>query len=607
MHRLLLVLLLGSPAAFAETRYEIDLAKTALHTLAVTVEADCRAANCDFQMPVWNALYQIRDFAQYVSRFEAAGSNGERLAHRMISPSVWRVEAAPGERVRLRYEYFADEPGPFGCSATERHVFLNFAQILLYPAGGLREPMSVAFRNKPAGWRIALELAERDGAFQAKNYDELVDAPAELSAFDEADFFVAGKRLRLVVDGDRQDYDLGRMEDTARRVAAAAIAIMQDKPFSDYAFIYHFRKGGGGGMEHANSAAIDAPAQCRDCDLSGVTAHEFFHLWNVKRIRPRSLEPIDYTRENVTPSLWFSEGVTSAYGNYIQLQAGLEEPGEFLSRLQSQITRYERMPARLAQSAEESSIAAWLERYPYYGRPARSISYYLKGELAGYLLDLAIRHASGNRRSLDDVMRGLNSAYARQGRYFEDTAAIERLASEAAGRDLKEFFDAVIRRPAPIDWNRYLGYAGLRLAASVTSRPELGVDVRRLRGSGVVVTGVAPGSAGERAGIDLGDRLLALNHRPVGRWVEEELEAPVRQPGDRVTLEVERAGRKLSLTAVPDFVQRTEYRIQVMPDASVEEKAIREAWLRSSGNEGMKTVRSEAAPAQERAAGGGSR
>lgn len=599
MHRLLFLLLLASAAASAETRYQIDLAQAASHILTVTADAECRTAACDFQMPVWNALYQIRDFAQYVSRFEAVGSSGERLAHRMISPSVWRVDATPGERVRIRYEYFADTPGPFGCSATDRHVFLNFAQILMYPVGGLRQPMSVAFRNKPAGWRIALELAERGGAFQAKNYDELADAPAEISAFEEADFFVAGRRLRVVVDADRQDYDLGRLEDTARRVAATATAIMQDAPFSEYTFLYHFRKGGGGGMEHANSTAIEGPAQCRDCDFAGVTAHEFFHLWNVKRIRPRSLEPIDYTRENITPSLWFSEGVSSTYGNYIQLQAGLEEPVEFLARLQSEITRYERMPARLAQSAEESSIAAWLERYPYYGRPARSISYYLKGELAGYLLDLAIRHASGNRRSLDDVMRGLNSGYAQQGRYFEDTAAIERLASEAAGRDLQEFFDAVIRRPAPIEWNRYLGYAGLRLAASVSARPTLGVETHRSRGSGVVVTEVDPGSAGERAGIEAGDRLLAVNHRPVARSIEEELEARLRQPGDRLTIEVERAGRKLTRVVAPDFVQRTAYRIEIAPNASLDQRAIRDAWLRSSGAEGMKTLRS--------AAGGGSK
>src|SRR5262249_55841020 len=162
---------------------------------------------------------------------------------------------------------------------------------------------------------------------------------------------------------------------------------------------------------------------------------------NVKRIRPQSLEPIDYTRENITPSLWFSEGVTSTYGAYIQLQAGLEDGPTFLQRLQDQITRYERVPARLAQSAEESSIAAWLERYPFYQRPSRSISYYLKGELAGYMLDLTIRHHSGNRRNLDDVMRRLNTEYAQKGRYFEDTDALERLASEAAGRDMKDFFD----------------------------------------------------------------------------------------------------------------------------------------------------------------------
>ncbi len=560
-------------AAPAETRYEIDLAQASKHTLTVSVETECRAADCDFQLPVWNATYQIRDFAQYVTDFET------NRPHRTVAPSRWRLKATPGERVRIRYRYLADSPGPFGCSASSRHVFLNFAQILMYPVDRLREPMTVRFLNKPANWKTALELPEHDGAFHARHYDELVDSPVELSAFAERQFSLSGRRLRIAVDGEAGDYDLGRLESTCRKVAEAATGIMQDVPFPAYTFIYHFRKGGGGGMEHVNSTAIDATAPCKECDLAGVTAHEFFHLWNVKRIRPQSLEPIDYTRENITPSLWFSEGVTSTYGTYIQLLAGLEDGPTFLKRLQEEITRYERIPARLAQSAEESSIAAWLERYPLYLRPSRSISYYLKGELAGYLLDLTIRHRSGNRRNLDDVMRRLNTEYAQKGRYFEDTAAIERIASEAAGRDMKDFFDTVIRQPGSIEWDRYLEHAGYRLVSTVTMQPSLGLEVSR-RGQ---VTELDEGGPAQRAGVQVGDHVVAINRKQVRGRLERDLEALSLKPGSHVNLEIERLNRVLNLQVYPEFVRRTAYRIEELPKAGALEKAIRQGWLRDAG------------------------
>ncbi len=576
----LLLLLCCATAAFAETHYEIDVAKAPLHVLLVSIETDCPKAHCDFQMPVWNALYEIREFAQFVSRFEAAGAAGNPVAYRMLSPSLWRVKAAPGEHVRIRYEYFADSPGPFGCSATARHVFLNFAQILMYPVGRLREPASVAFRNVPAAWKIAVELPERKGSFRARNYDELVDAPAEMSAFQETDFTLAGKRMRVVVDGDPEDYNLDLLEDTARRIAATAAEIMQDVPFPSYTFIYHFRRGGRGGMEHANSCAIDAEAPCRHCTLAGVTAHEFFHLWNVKRIRPQSLEPVDYTRENITPSLWFSEGVTSTMGAYIQLQAGLLEPRDFLSRVASGITSYEQLPARLTQSAEEASIEAWLERYPFYGHPARSVSYYLKGELAGYLLDLTIRHYSAGSKGLDDLMRRLNAVYAKKGAFFNDTEAIQRAASEVAGRDLKDFFDAVVRSAAPIDWDKYLNYAGYRLAPTVQYLPTLGIEAERRAGPAWVLSRLEAGGAAEQAGLEPGDRLVALDQRPIRRDPDSELSSLALKPGASVTLELERGSRRMTVEVHPAFVRRVLYTIEEITVPAAEQKRIRAAWLR---------------------------
>jgi predicted metalloprotease with PDZ domain len=566
--------LLCLAAYAAETRYEIDLAEAASRSLLVSVETTCLAAACEFQMPVWNATYQIRDFAQHVTGFEAT------RPYRLVAPSRWRLHAEPGERVRLRYRYYADGTSPFGVAASARHVFLNFAQVLVYPVERLRQPLTVAFRNVPAKWKIALELPERDGVFHARTYDELADAPAEISAFAETSFTVAGRRIRLVVDGDAGDYDLKLLESTTRKIAQTATDLMQDVPFPSYTFFYHFRPGGGGGMEHANGTAIDARSPCRDCSLAAITAHEFFHLWNVKRIRPRSLEPVDYTRENITPSLWFCEGVTSTYASYLQLQAGLLEPAAFLQGLAADITRYEQVPARLVQSAEEASIAAWLERYPSYRRPSRSVSYYLKGELAGYLLDLAIRHRSGGRRSLDDVMRRLNTEYAQAGKYFEDTEALERLASEAAGGDLRGAFDHLIRRATPVDWGTFLGYAGYRLRPETTEIATLGADSARAPGLGVSVSYVEPGGPADKAGLRAGDRVLSLQDRPVDRSLESTLLLLDPRPGVALHLEMERGGERRVLAVTPVFTRRVSYRVEDLPALSPSQQSLRSGWLR---------------------------
>jgi predicted metalloprotease with PDZ domain len=333
-------------------------------------------------------------------------------------------------------------------------------------------------------------------------------------------------------------------------------------------------------MEHANGTAIDARSPCRDCSLAAITAHEFFHLWNVKRIRPRSLEPVDYTRENITPSLWFCEGVTSTYASYLQLQAGLLEPAAFLQGLAADITRYEQVPARLVQSAEEASIAAWLERYPSYRRPSRSVSYYLKGELAGYLLDLAIRHRSGGRRSLDDVMRRLNTEYAQAGKYFEDTEALERLASEAAGGDLRGAFDHLIRRATPVDWGTFLGYAGYRLRPETTEIATLGADSARAPGLGVSVSYVEPGGPADKAGLRAGDRVLSLQDRPVDRSLESTLLLLDPRPGVALHLEMERGGERRVLAVTPVFTRRVSYRVEDLPALSPSQQSLRSGWLR---------------------------
>src|SRR5436309_6751356 len=223
----------------------------------------------------------------------------------------------------------------------------------------------------------------------------------------------------------------------SKKIVAAETAWMTDRPFGIYLFLCHFpRDSGGGGMEHAYSTAIEVNAQVltdNPLAFAYVTAHEFFHLWNVKRIRPQSLEPVAYSKENYTTALWFSEGVTNTVQEYILLRAGLLDENQYLHRLASQIEELENRPAHLSQSAEASSLDAWLEKYQPYWSPERSISYYNKGDLLGAMLDLVVRDASNDKASLREIFQWMNRNYAQTGKFCPDSDGV-RHAAEAVSK-----------------------------------------------------------------------------------------------------------------------------------------------------------------------------
>ena len=401
----------SQPAKIGEAtvRYIVSLAGASEHLVRVKLILEPGAPDRDLQLPVWNALYQVRDFAQYVTWVRARSHDGNSLAVRKLDKSSWRIAGGAQGGIEVEYEILADLTGPFGAQLNAQHAFFNLAEILMYPVDARASPMRVQFVDIPPGWRIATALATAAGDFSAENYDRLVDSPVEIGNFQESDFDEGAGHYRVVVDADSADYDMPQLVLMLRRLVSAAAAWMEDRPFQTYLFLYHFPRGpAGNGMEHSYSTAIDFSAG-RLADnpqaLADLTAHEFFHLWDVKRIRPQSLEPVDYTKENYTRALWFSEGVDTTAGNIILLRAGLLDEPRYLKGLAAEIAELQQRPAHRTQSAEESSLDAWLEKYEYYRLPSRSISYYNKGNLLGVLLDLQVREASHGSASLRDVLR----------------------------------------------------------------------------------------------------------------------------------------------------------------------------------------------------------
>ncbi|HTW32235.1 MAG TPA: hypothetical protein VMD76_11195, partial [Candidatus Sulfotelmatobacter sp.] len=343
----------------ARVSYNIALTNPDRHIVDVQITLPPGPASRELQLPVWNALYQVRDFSQYVDWIHAKDRAGKPLAVREINDSRWQIEGASGGAI-VNYELYADASSPFGAQLNAHHAFFNLAEILMYPLDGRNSVQAVRFSGMPADWKIATPLKssgneknEKDGKdeFVAETYDRLVDSPVEIGTFQESDFDESGGHFRVIVDADPADYDMTRIVADLHKITAAAISWMNDRPFDSYMFLYHFPRGpAGGGMEHAYSTAIDLNAETLTHSLyplTAVTAHEFFHLWNVKRIRPQTLEPVDYTKENFTRALWFSEGVTSTVEEWIQLRAGLLEEKQFLGNMSDEITELEKRPARL--------------------------------------------------------------------------------------------------------------------------------------------------------------------------------------------------------------------------------------------------------------------
>ena len=571
-------------AAKPAMSYVLDLRQPRTHLIQVTWTVPEAAPSTEIQFPAWNATYQIRDFVRHVQDLTAT-CDGKPVQLARVDVDTWHSGQEPCTSLEIHYAVFANEEGPFGSAFDETHAFMNFAMVLFY----LPQERGRACRLKillREGWKLASVLGEPDaaGEVDAADYDELADAPAEAGTFQEYDYEQGGKggkraAYRIIVHADPTVYSPDRLLESVEKITAAETALMDDLPFTHYTFILHFAARGGGGMEHAFGTAITVRAsdlQNRWEGFESVVAHEFFHAWNVKRIRPQALEPVDYVHGNDTHDLWFSEGVTSTYGDYTMLRAGLIDRGGFYQRLGEQIGDLQSRPARLTQSLEISGREAWLEKYADYWRPERSISYYNKGELVGFLLDLAIRHATHSRASLDDVMRRLNSDFARQHRFFTQrdlVSAIHDVAPEFA--DVERFFADYLTGTRELDYETYLGYAGLALVRSSVAEAALGFETARTPGGEVTVESVDPNSNAAKAGLQPGDVLAEMDGVPLNFPPR----ARGRKPGTRVEFTLRRGGQTRKVKFDLGETLTPAYRVEESPNATAEERRLRDDWL----------------------------
>ncbi|HEV2287546.1 MAG TPA: PDZ domain-containing protein [Candidatus Acidoferrales bacterium] len=575
--------------ANATIRYTVSLAQPGQHIFHVTMSVPAVGHELVVAMPAWNATYDIRDFAYRVTQVRAAGGSDSAPLHaEKLDKQTWRITATSANSasnlgdVTIQYDDYWDDVGPFSSQLNEHHAYMNLAEVLFYVPARRTEETVVQYTDLPANWHVAQELAAAQApqSFTAASYDALVDAPAEIGAFREFQIDAGSAHLRVVVDGE--DWNQGDLSDTLRKIVSYETGMMHDIPFREYMFVFHFgpyAEMGGGGMEHSNCTAI---AVSSGDAVADVAAHEFFHLWNVKRIRPQTLQPVDYTKEMWTRALWFAEGVTSTYASFTMVRSGLWDRKQFYSDLAQQFTGLETRPAHKWQSAEESSLDTWLDLYDYYNRPEVSISYYTKGQILGVMLDLAIRDATDNHRSLDDVMRAMNDDYARQGHFYNDSAGVEEEVEKITGRNFKEFFEEYVAGTEEIPYNDFLHAAGLQAQAQQRAVADLGFQISRGSFATGAISSVTQGSSAEKAGLRSGDAILQVDGRPFGRQALQY--ALQGSPGNEVRLRIERNGIERDISYPLGKRVVLLYSISEIPTANARQKRIRDGMLRGVTN-----------------------
>ena len=583
------------------TEYFVSLADSANHLAHVSIRLRGGSGTRVLDMPVWNALYQVRNFAANIQNVRAdpptfEGVGGEILTKvRNEGTSTWEV-SGPASCIVVHYDIYLNSPGPFGSMLNGDHGFFNWAMVLMYSPELRSEPLSIRLLDVPTTWELrdvhVLGAAAPGKVDQvvgiAHNYDELVDSPAEVGTFQQSSFQQDGATYHVVVHGNPADYDMGKLDTVLKQITHAEVDWMQDRPYDEYTFLYHFPRGpAGGGMEHAYGTAIDVNAERLRSDLlplAEVTAHEFFHLWNVKRIRPQSLEPINYQGEMDTRALWFSEGVTSTVGDLMMVRAGLFDERQYLAEVSGEITELERRPAHTWQSVEDSSLDAWFEGIPAYRSPERSISYYNKGEIDGILLDLRIRQLTNGTKSLRDLFHLMNDQYAKQHRFFPDSTGVEKAAESITGQSFAEFFSDYVAGTKEIPYNEFFEFVGLQAVAVTNRVATAGFTSTANLGGQPEVARVEPNTEAQRQGILPGDRVTALNGVPAEAYLDDQLSRLA--PGTVIHLQLENRRGKREVELRLGVRQEQSYEVRDLPAVSGVQRDHRTAWIHGEDEAG---------------------
>lgn len=596
LHVLLAALLLmtsidtaaAQPAGPAAEPIRYTLRFPAPHTHYVEIEATYPTGGrpqVDLMMAVWTpGSYLVREYERHVEGLSASGTAGRALAVSKPAKNRWRIETGGAASVSVRYRVYSREMTVRNNWVESGFAMLNGAPTFITLAD--RTPRAHEIRLVlPQGWTTTntplMPMAGEAHAYRADDFDTVIDSPIIAGRSVTREFTEGGKRHVLVLEGDPSLFDADRAVRDVQKITAAGIGAMGRADYPHYYFLNMVTESGGG-LEHRNaflSMSSRFATRTRRSYLGWLhlVAHEYFHNWNVKRLRPVELGPFDYETENYTKGLWIAEGFTDYYAPVLVRRAGLSTRDEMLDEVSSTIESVQQRPGRLVQPVDMASFDTWIKQYrPDENSGNTAIDYYGKGAVIGLLLDAKIRKATGGAKTLDDGMRLAYSRYAGAKGYTLDQ--FYAVMSEVAGTDLSAWFRSAVSTTDELDYSEMLDWFGLRFRAVDTknARATTGL-ITRVDGGRLVVSQVRRGTPGYEAGMNVDDEILAIDDVRVRA---DQLAARMEQyaAGDKVRMLVARRDRLVTLDVTLGADPGRPWRLEVRPDATEAQRQHLAAW-----------------------------
>jgi predicted metalloprotease with PDZ domain len=565
--------------------YEVTFPEAQAHYADIEMNITGLAQNSlDLKMPVWTpGSYLVREFAKNLESF-GVESSGKTIPFIKTRKNIWHINTTGVSAVKVKYRMYSFEISVRTAFIDVTHAFLSTSGMFLYPDGMLMHPSTihiVPYKN----WdkvSTSLETVNNDPFTRtAPNYDILFDSPIEVGNQDVFGFKAAGVDYEVAMYGGG-NYDKERLKKDMAHIVELETAVYGENPNKHYSFIVHNYAKGGGGLEHLSSTVLGASRNNYNTETGyqgflALVSHEHFHLWNVKRLRPIALGPFDYDNENYTTDLWIAEGFTAYYDNIIVNRTKLYSTDNYLGVLAADINIVENSQGAKIQPLSQSSYDAWIKAYrPDENSANTTISYYNKGSVAAFLLDLEIINDSKTKYCLDDVMKYMYNEYYKLKKRGYTDAEFKQGLEKFAGKNLDDFYKKYINGLAPIDYNKYLGYAGYKLTDEYADSNIPTLGIRTTTTGAIKVLAVSRGSAGWVDGINVNDELTAIDGQPIA---DPKNLAAGKKVGDKITVSVTRDGQSLQLPITLLRNNEFKYKIQSIDAPSAEQLAVRKKWL----------------------------
>jgi predicted metalloprotease with PDZ domain len=576
----------GNAAIMAKIDYTITFPEAQAHYADIEMNiSHIKQGTIILKMPVWTpGSYLVREFAKNVEGFSAVAGD-KTLPFKKTRKNWWSISTADAGHITVKYRVYCNEISVRTSTVDVSHGFISTSGIFMYPEGMLHQPSTIHIIPYP-GWTTvstSLEMVNNDPFTRAApNYDILFDSPIEVGTQDVFGFDTTGVKYEIAMCGPAS-YDKERLKKDIAKIIVRETAIFGENPNKYYVFVIHNYLKGGGGLEHLASTVlgVSRDAYSRENTYQNfltLVAHEHFHLWNVKRLRPIALGPFDYDNENYTTDLWIAEGFTSYYEDIVLRHADLINIENYLVTMANDINQVENQPGKKYQSVADASYDAWIKAYrPNENSNNSTISYYSKGVIIAMLLDLEIINNSHARYSLDDVMRYMYDEYYKTKERGYTDEEFKQGLEKFTGKNLDNFYAKYIYGVDDVDYNQYLGYAGYQISDSLAAgnHPSLGIAIAT--GTKNIVASVTRDGAAWQAGINNGDQITAIDSTTIND-LQEVLNN--KKIGDKIVVTVNRDGLTLNLPVVLLRSTQLKYIINTLPSITPQQLSVRNKWLK---------------------------